>query len=90
MNYDAQSYDFLNGIWPLFAGFTTFFLLLIFLDITLKAVALWKSARADQMGWFVALIIFNTIGILPIIYLLFFIRKPAVKVAPKSNKRLKR
>lgn len=90
MHYNTQSYEFFNDIWPLFAGFTTFVLFLIFLDISLKAVALWKAARADQMGWFIALIIFNTIGILPIIYLLFFIRKPAAKVAPKTNKRSKR
>lgn len=84
-----QSYDIFNGLWPLFASFATFFILLIFLDVTLKAVALWKSARADQMGWFIALIVFNTMGILPIIYLLFFVRKPVAKTAPKSKKRLK-
>ena len=98
MNYDVQYYDFFDSVWPLFAGFTTFILCLILLDATLKAVALWKAARADQMGWFIALIIFNTVGILPIIYLLFFMRKakikvvaePVKKVAPKPNKRLKR
>ena len=90
MNYDMQSYEFFNDIRPLFAGFTTFVLFIIFLDVTLKAVALWKAARADQMGWFIALIAFNTIGILPVIYLLFFMRKPVAKVAPKPNKRLKR
>lgn len=93
-----QSYDFFNGIWPLFAGFTTFILCLVLIDVTLKAVALWKAARADQMGWFIALIIFNTVGILPVIYLLFFMRKakikavvePVKKIAPKTNKRSKR
>jgi len=105
MKYNIQSYEFLDDVWPLFdgtwpllAGFTTFFIFLILLDVILKAVALWKAARADQMGWFIFLIVFNTVGILPIIYLLFFTRKtkgktiaePVIKIAPKLKKRAKR
>jgi methionyl-tRNA synthetase len=40
-----------------------------------KAIALWKSARKSQIIWFIAFIVFNTAGILPIIYLLFFQKK---------------
>jgi hypothetical protein len=37
-----------------------------------KAIAMWKSARNNQLAWFVCLLIFNTAGILPILYILFF------------------
>lgn len=37
-----------------------------------KGIALWKSARNKQLGWYVAILILNTVGILPIAYLLFF------------------
>ena len=37
-----------------------------------KGIALWKCARRKQKVWFVALLILNTGGILPIIYLLFY------------------
>lgn len=37
-----------------------------------KSIALWKAARNGQLFWFVAVVIFNTVGILPIIYILFF------------------
>ncbi len=37
-----------------------------------KGVALWKSARNKQMKWFVALLILNTLAILPIIYIFYF------------------
>lgn len=37
-----------------------------------KGIALYKSARNEQKKWFVLLLITNTLGILPIIYLLFF------------------
>jgi len=34
-----------------------------------KGIALWKAARRDQLGWYVALLILNTVGVLPIIYI---------------------
>ena len=40
-----------------------------------KVIAMWKSARNDQLAWFVCLVIFNTAGILPILYILCF-QKP--------------
>jgi hypothetical protein len=35
-----------------------------------KVVGMWKSARHNQIAWFICIAIFNTAGILPIIYLL--------------------
>jgi predicted permease len=40
-----------------------------------KLIALWKSARNDHLAWFICIAIFNTIGILPIIYLLIYRKK---------------
>jgi len=40
-----------------------------------KGLALWKSARASQKYWFIALLVINTVGILEIIYLAFFVQK---------------
>jgi len=50
--------------------FMPVFAVLASIDWTLKIIALWKSARRNQLAWFVCLAIFNTVGILPIIYLL--------------------
>ena len=58
-----------------------------------KGLALWYSARNRQKIWFVVVLILNTMGILPIIYLLFFRRKriPGVvkqkNVAKKTNRK---
>ncbi|TWH46220.1 DUF5652 family protein [Sporomusa sp. KB1] len=42
-----------------------------------KAIATWHAARNSQLGWFIALFIINTVGVLEIIYLSFFAkRKP--------------
>jgi len=40
-----------------------------------KGIGLWKSGRNNQLYWFIAILIFNTIGILPIIYIYFFQKK---------------
>lgn len=39
------------------------------LDLVLKGFALWKSARKNQNIWFIALLLVNSMGILPLIYL---------------------
>ncbi len=44
-------------------------------EIILKGLAAWKAARNGHKAWFWAILILNTVGILPIIYLLFFSKK---------------
>lgn len=41
-------------------------------EMVWKGIALWKAGRNNQLTWFVCLLIFNTAGILPIIYIAFF------------------
>ncbi len=53
--------------------------LLIFVSIiwegVWKGIALWKAGKNNQLTWFIVIFIFNTLGILPIIYLKFFQKK---------------
>ena len=44
-------------------------------ELVWKGIALWKAGRNNQIEWFVILLIFNTIGILPIIYIYKFAKK---------------
>jgi len=48
----------------------------VIFDLVLKAIGMWKAARRTQTVWFVCLLIFNTLGILPIIYFLTGGHKP--------------
>lgn len=51
------------------------FFALIIWSIVWKGLGMWKAARHGQNGWFIALLILNTMGILPILYILFFQKK---------------
>ena len=69
-----------------------------------KGAALWRSARNGHMGWFIVLLVVNTLAILDILYIFIFSKfgtqesqeKPETeniqpeqsKVAPKQSKNL--
>jgi|TARA_B100001971_G_C17942609_1_gene408438 hypothetical protein len=62
-------------LYPFFSTtpiFGSLFILLVIWTIVWKGYALWKAGRNNQPYWFVALLVLNTAGILPIIYILFF------------------
>jgi uncharacterized membrane protein YiaA len=43
---------------------------IVFWDLIWRGIGLWHAARHGQKGWFIALLLLNTVGILPIIYLI--------------------
>lgn len=49
--------------------------LLMIVVIVLKGYALWNAAKRDEKGWFIALLIINTLGILELCYLYFVVGK---------------
>lgn len=51
------------------AGFGGFVFLFVLWTLIWKGLALWHAARRGEKGWFIALLIINTMGILEIIYL---------------------
>lgn len=64
--------------------------LIIFLviwDFTWKALAMWKSARNNDLVWFVCIALINTLGILPIVYILLD-RKKGLKESKEEKQAL--
>ena len=49
--------------------------LLVIWETIWKGIGLFKSARNNHIVWFVCILIINSAGILPIIYLFFFQHK---------------
>jgi hypothetical protein len=68
---------------PLLIAFVVVLILLAIWDGVWKLIALWKSARHNQLAWFICLAILNTVGILPILYILCF-QKPAPRAPPQT------
>lgn len=50
-------------------------IILMIREMIWKGIALWKSGTKKQLPRFICMFIFNTAGILPIIYLIFFQKK---------------
>jgi hypothetical protein len=70
---------------PLLAAFIVVVILLVIWDGVWKLIALWKSARHNQLAWFICLAIFNTAGVLPILYILCFQKnEPSPPLPPKQ------
>ena len=63
------------------AVFVPLFVAAMVWTIILKGFALWHAARGSQKWWFFFLLIANTLGILEIIYLIWF-RKDISKTTP--------
>jgi len=55
-------------------GFRVIFFVVIGLlaiwDTVWKGFGLWKAAKNNHAVWFICILVFNTLGILPIIYIL--------------------
>lgn len=61
--------------------------LFIVWELIWKAIALWKCGRNNQPIWFVFILVLNTVGILPIIYLIWFQSKRVVSKAVKRRRK---
>ena len=64
----------MSWLYTLYTQPQTLILILVILlvwELIWKGISLWYAARHSQQGWFIALLILNTAGILPILYLIF-------------------
>lgn len=52
------------------------FIVLFAWSLLWKGIALWRAAKAAQRNWFIVMLVVNTAGILEIIYLFRFAKKP--------------
>ncbi|CAN5346833.1 hypothetical protein BH10PAT1_BH10PAT1_7930 [soil metagenome] len=69
--YNTHSYNPFLGL----ASILPLIAIIVIFDLVVKGMALWRASKNSQKGWFIVLLIVNSIGILPIIYLIFFSKK---------------
>lgn len=70
-------YGMMYGFYQHPATFLVLLVLLSVWELVWKGLGLWYSAQNKQKGWYVVILLLNTAGLLPIIYLLWF--KPKQK-----------
>jgi hypothetical protein len=51
-------------------GWKIFIAAIAIWELIWKGFALWRAGRNNQPGWFIAMLLINSAGILPIMYLL--------------------
>lgn len=64
-------------------------LILTLWTIPWKIYAVWLAVKKDQKGWFVALLLLNTVGILEIFYIFKIANKKWVEVKEDFSRVLK-
>jgi hypothetical protein len=63
-----QIYSMLPWLIPVIA-------ILAIWDTVWKLIGMWRAGQNNHLAWFICIFIFNTIGILPIIYILLHKKK---------------
>lgn len=71
-------------------GFLLGLLIIFIWSVVWKGFGLWFSAKNRQTAWFIAIIVFNTVGLLPIIYLIWFRPREIKKKETKLQEFVKR
>ncbi len=60
-------------------------LLALIWSVIWKGIALWESARRSHKGWFIAILLISTLGLLEIIYLYGFARRTSEKESSRTD-----
>ncbi len=86
-------YNLMYNFYQRPAAFLVVLTLLSVWALVWQGFGLWYAAENKQKGWFIALLLLNTVGLLPIIYLVWFKpkrkRETPLKSATKSVRKKK-
>ncbi len=44
--------------------------IIVLIELVLKGFALWRAAKRGDKAWYIAILVLNTLGLVPLIYLL--------------------
>ena len=73
-----------NGNLTLTSADLSIILILAVWELIWKGIALWKCGQNNQKGWFILLLIVNTVGIIEIVYIFFLQPKDKKKIEEKD------
>jgi hypothetical protein len=61
--------EIMASMLPLLIPVLAFIFLVSIWELVWKGIALWKAAQREHKGWFIAILLLNTMGLLPILYI---------------------
>ncbi len=62
-------------------------LVVVLWELVWKGLALWHAAKDGKKRWFIALLVVNSLGILPILYLIWFREKKEELVSQAESEK---
>lgn len=62
--------DNFNQLQELLTPLMPVIIILVIWEAIWKLIAMWKAGRNNHLAWFICIALINTVGILPIIYIL--------------------
>ncbi len=77
----------------IFDQYPWLFAVLAIWDLAWKGLSLWRSSKNNQKYWFIAILVVNSVGLLPIVYLVidhFGWFKPGRRKSAKTVKTSRR
>jgi uncharacterized membrane protein len=69
-----------GSIQEMLVSFMPVIIILAIWEAVWKLIAMWKAARNTHLTWFICIALINTVGILPIIYILMHRKNSADKL----------
>jgi len=79
------TYPFPETIQGFLTAFLPLVIALVLWTVIIKGFALWNAARGSQKWWFIAMLVVNTLGILEVVYLIWFRPRSATPAAPSVS-----
>ncbi len=70
----------------MFEGIIFWLLPIMIWEAVWKGIGLWNAGKNKHLAWFVCMFIFNTAGILPIIYVFLFAKRKKARVRKRKRK----
>lgn len=80
----AQNSDFLLGAYNV-EGMVVGLLCILLVDTVFKGWAMWRAARMQKKWWFIAILLINSAGVFPAVFLLTTHAKYQKFLAKKSE-----
>ncbi len=71
-------------------GFLILIVVVAIWELIWKGIALWRAGRNNHLAWFIVILILNTVGILPLVYLIWFDKSSKKEVVKSNVKKVKK